>query len=93
MSDTGKPKPKLTLTNCDPGRRYTVVSCAGGENFRRRLHNIGLAEGKTIFKIHSHPFRGPVTIRVHNTAIAVGHSMAERIEVKPLSDEATDPDR
>lgn len=81
------------LTECPSGAEYLVVNCRGGIKYRRRLQNIGLSEGKKITKINSHPFRGPVTVRVQSTVIAVGHRMAERIEVKPLSDETPDPDR
>ncbi|MFO7821073.1 MAG: FeoA family protein [Lentisphaeria bacterium] len=83
----------LKLTECPSRAQYVVVNCSGGASCRRRLHNIGLSEGKTITKVHSHPFRGPVTVRVQNTVLAVGHSMAERIQVKPVPDETPDPDR
>jgi len=69
----------MTLLTCDSGKPYRVIALAGGQHFQLRLRNLGLAEGKLVVKTAKHPFGGPVTIRVEQTELALGHGMAERI--------------
>lgn len=73
----------MNLLECESGVSCSVVSLRGGQRFRQRLGNMGLAEGKELVKLHNHPFRGPVTVRVGNTELALGRGMADRIEVVP----------
>ena len=53
----------------------------GGPNFRLRLRNLGLAEGTILSKTHSHPFHGPVTVRVQHTEIAIGRFQHTEIAI------------
>jgi Fe2+ transport system protein FeoA len=72
-----------TLQTCPAGVPYRVVQLNGGEQFRLRLKNLGITEGKLLTKLHSHPFRGPVTVQVQNAQVALGHGMAGQIVVEP----------
>ena len=82
----------MTLIECDSNIPHRVVLLEGGARFKLRLENLGLSEGKIITKIFSHPFRGPVTVKIQNTELAIGHGMASRIIVERLH-ETPDPDR
>ncbi len=73
-----------TLLDCKPGATYRVSRLEGGADFRSRLETMGLKEGCRIVKLHSHPFRGPVTVRIQHTKLAVGHGMAARVYVEAL---------
>ncbi|MCF7854612.1 MAG: ferrous iron transport protein A [Candidatus Pacebacteria bacterium] len=71
-----------TLLSCPAGVPVKVLRVAGGAGFHLRLKNLGLVEGKTLTKVHSHPFGGPVTVRLQHTQLAIGHGMAKRIYVE-----------
>ena len=49
---------------------------------RLRLRNLGLKENTILTKVHSHPFHGPVTVRVQHTEIAIGRGTARHILVE-----------
>lgn len=83
MTATHESSP-VTLLECLPGQPCRIVVLQGGSHFRLRLKNLGLVEGKIITKVHAHPFRGPVTIKVHNSQVAIGHGMANHILVEPV---------
>ena len=80
--DTFMSNEEQTLLSCPAGVAVRVVRLAGGEHFRLRLKNLGLVEGKVLTKVHSHPFGGPVTVRLQQTQLAIGHGMAKRIFVE-----------
>ena len=75
----------MNLFSCKPDALYRVISLDGGPQFKMRLGNLGVAEGKIIRKIHNHPFRGPITVKVANTELAIGYGMAEKIDVEELA--------
>jgi len=47
-----------------------------------RLEALGIRPGKKITKISAHFWRGPVTVIVDKTKIAIGHGMAQKIVVE-----------
>lgn len=53
-----------------------------GPGFGRRLEALGIRPGKKVTKVSSMFFRGPVTLRVDNTQVAIGFGMANRILVE-----------
>jgi len=59
-----------------------VVAIAGGREAARRLEALGVRVGKTVKKVHSMLFRGPVTIQIGQTKVSVGHGLAEKIMVE-----------
>lgn len=59
-----------------------VRDLQGGEQFARRLETLGIRKGIKITKISSHFWRGPVTVLVGKTKIAIGHGMAGKIIVE-----------
>ena len=71
-----------TLAQMGIGQTGTVISLLGGRGFIRRLDALGIRPGKKIIKISSTLFRGPVTLRVDSTQIAVGFGMANKIIIE-----------
>jgi len=73
---------QLTLAEMRTGQTGTVVGVLGGHGLIRRLDALGIRPGKKVTKLSSTLFRGPVTLRVNNTQVAVGFGMARKIIVE-----------
>jgi Fe2+ transport system protein FeoA len=77
----------ISLENAVNGKTYRVCGLDGGEDFKLRLKNLGIVVGRPLTRIHSHPFRGPVTVKVHHSKVAIGHGMARRILLEEVVEE------
>lgn len=64
-----------------PGEKAKIVSLSGGHNFIKKINSMGIRPGKEISKISSGLWRGPQTVLVDKTKIAIGFGMAEKIIV------------
>lgn len=86
---------QITVRQMQPGQSGTVVQILGGHGHHRgrgrgghgygvvdRLHSLGIRPGKRITKVSSMFMRGPVTIQVDRTQVAIGFGMAGRIVVE-----------
>lgn len=73
---------QLTLCHMKAGQTGTVVQVAGGPGLVNRLNALGVRPGRKITKVSSMFMRGPVTVRVGQSQIAVGFGMARRILVE-----------
>ena len=71
-----------TLTQMQAGKSGTVVEIRGGFGLARRLNGLGIFAGKRITKISSMLARGPVTIEVDRSQVAMGFGMANKILVQ-----------
>ena len=63
-------------------RRGPGLMRSHGTGFGRRLEALGIRPGKKVTKVSSMFFRGPVTLRIDNTQVAIGFGMANRILVE-----------
>jgi len=63
-------------------RRAKIKYLEGGLAFQRKLASLNIRVGKTIKKITSQPFGGPVVIEIDNTRITLGRGMAMKIFVE-----------
>ncbi len=79
-----EPRQSVTLAACEPRTDYRVAALPPDEATRRRLHSLGLTEGRIVRKVSGQLFKGPVVIRVHGTELALGHAMAGHIRVEPV---------
>ena len=70
------------LTTPKSGTSGTVVAIEGGAHLVKRLDALGIRPGVQITKRSSQLLRGPVTIAVGNSQVAIGHGMAKRILLK-----------
>ena len=82
---TGKRHHALSLVTCGARTDYRIAALPPDDATRRRLHSLGLAEGKTVRKISGQFFKGPVVVRVQGTDLALGHGMAGQIWVELIS--------
>ena len=71
-----------SLVEMRPRQRGTVVAVGGGPGRVAQLQAMGLRPGVMVEKLSSQPLRGPVTLRVGRTELAVGFGIARRIEVE-----------
>lgn len=73
---------QMYLTQMEVGQKGTVIEIAGGYHVTRRLEALGIRAGKTIVKAGAHFWRGPVTVRVGGSIIAIGFGMAGKVLVE-----------
>ena len=73
---------ETTLQNMKAGQSGTVVQLLGGHRLVNRLSALGIIPGKRITKLSSMIMRGPVTVQVNSTQIAIGFGMSNKILVK-----------
>jgi len=70
------------IIDMKPNEAGTVTQISGGHGLVRRLETMGVRPGVVIVKRSSQPLRGPVTIQVHGTELALGFGIACRIHVE-----------
>lgn len=75
-------KRETTVARMKSGERGTVLTIRGGHGLSRRLHALGVRPGKRVTKVGSMFMRGPVTIQIDNTQIALGFGMADKVVVE-----------
>ncbi|MFC1926123.1 ferrous iron transport protein A [Chloroflexota bacterium] len=73
---------QITVAQMKEGQMATVVAIQGGHGLVRRLQALGIMPGKRITKVSSMFMRGPVTIQIHNSQVAIGFGMARKIIVE-----------
>jgi ferrous iron transport protein A len=72
----------IDLTRMRKGERGKIVDIQGGWGLLRKMETLGIKQGTEIVKVSSQLMRGPITIRVGNTQVAIGFGMARRIMVE-----------
>lgn len=70
---------KFNLAQLNQGDTSTIVEIMGGYGFIKKLESLGLRPGIKITKVSSQFIRGPITIQVGNSQVAVGFGMAQKI--------------
>jgi ferrous iron transport protein A len=70
-----------TLKDLKSGEGGRIAQIDGGHGMVSRLATLGIRPGKRITKISSMLMRGPVTVEVDRTQVAVGFGMAGKIIV------------
>lgn len=64
------------------GTKGKIVEISGGDQLRQKLMHLGIYEGREIAKVGHLALRGPVTIRVGRSVVALGHGMGHKIKVE-----------
>ena len=70
------------LTRMNKRESGIVHKILGGHGVTRRLEALGVRPGVPITKISSQLMRGPITIQLGNTQIALGFGIARKVIVK-----------
>jgi len=73
---------QTTLAGMQIGQSGIVVQIQGGHGLVNRLNSLGIRPGKRIIKVSSMIMRGPVTIEVDRTQVAIGFGMTRRIIIE-----------
>ena len=71
----------MLLLETKPGNQVIIETAQTGGGAVRRLWDLGLLPGTKVETIASHPFRGPILIKVGESTVAVGRKLAARIRV------------
>jgi ferrous iron transport protein A len=71
----------VPLSRMGAGQSGIVVEVLGGQGMINRLSALGIRPGKRVTKVNSMFMRGPVTVQVGNSRVAIGFGMAKRIVV------------
>ena len=78
MSDSEQ----ITLRQMQTGQSAIVVQIQGGHGLINRLSALGIRPGKKITKVGSMFMRGPVTVQLDGTQVAIGFGMANKVIVE-----------
>jgi len=73
----------LTLAGMRNGQSGTVAQVDSGFNVTERLSALGIRRGQRITRIGGMFLRGPVTVKVEKTQVAIGFGMARKITIEP----------
>lgn len=73
---------KVDLTQLQEGESGVVVNIHGGHGLVRRLESLGIRVGKKVTKVSSQLMRGPITVKIDNSQVALGFGMAKKIIVR-----------
>jgi Fe2+ transport system protein FeoA len=73
----------IPLGEAETGTKATVVAFRGGGDFQARVTSMGLFVGCRLEVLIGGG--GRVIVAVGDTRIALGHGMAEKVIVRPLS--------
>ena len=74
--------PYPSLASLKKGQQGRVVAIQGGRGMACRLESLGIRPGCRFTKVSNSLFRGPVTVQVGNSRVAIGFGMASRILVE-----------
>ena len=75
-------KKQVSLRHMYSGQSGRVRQIDGGVGMVNRLNSLGIRPGKKITKVSSMLMRGPVTVQLGSTRLAIGFGMANRIIVE-----------
>ena len=83
---------RISLVAMKSGQRGAIVEIAGGGLLQSRLEDLGLVPGREVLKVSHFALRGPITIRLARTTLAIGHGTAAKVFVS-IHDEKNIPGR
>ncbi len=73
---------EIYLTQLKTGQSAVVKDTISGSGAAGRLEALGIRPGKKVTMISTHFWRGPVTVMVDKSKVAIGHGMAQKIIVE-----------
>jgi ferrous iron transport protein A len=73
---------KLSLVELKANQKAKVVEILGGLGLKQRLLSLGIYPGRELTKVSNFVLRGPVTVKVGRTTLALGYGMAQKILVE-----------
>lgn len=70
---------KISLLQIKKDQKAKVLEIFGGSALQNRLMSMGIYPGREIIKLSHFVLRGPITIKVGRSVVALGHGMAAKI--------------
>ena len=89
----GRDKKQLTLVQMHTGQSGKVVEIIGGPGMIKRLSDLGIRPGRRVTKVSSMLMRGPVTVQLGTSQVAIGFGMASKIIMEPETIRNSRPER
>ncbi|HEC82014.1 MAG TPA: ferrous iron transport protein A [Thermoplasmatales archaeon] len=74
----------LPLTSLLPGMAARIVDIQGGYGFQKKLHMMGLVNGKKLRMVSVQPLRGPITVEINSRQVTLGRGMANKVLVEVI---------
>ena len=71
-----------SLDQVQEGNKVKVKEIKGGRSVRQRLAEMGVHPGDIVGIIRSSVFGGPLLIDIRDSEVAIGRSVAQKIEVE-----------
>ncbi len=72
----------IPLTQVEANQKVHIVEIQGGDQFLRRLENMGIRHRAVLTKVSERSYSGPVIVKSGHTQVALGRGMAEKIIVE-----------
>ena len=72
----------LPLTQMQSGQSGVLAEISGGYSLVNRLDALGLRPGRRITKVSSMLMRGPITVQIDRTEVAIGFGIARKVMVR-----------
>ncbi|MDA3793115.1 MAG: FeoA family protein [Elusimicrobia bacterium] len=72
----------ISLTNMKSGDTGKIIHVRGGLGMSRNLENMGIRIGTKIKIVNQQFMKGPVTVQIGNTQVAMGFGMANKVSVE-----------
>ncbi len=63
-------------------QKARISEISGGSTFVNRMMSMGIYAGREVTKVSHFAMKGPVTIKVGRSTLALGHGMAAKITVE-----------
>ncbi|MGA1979406.1 MAG: FeoA family protein [Sedimentisphaerales bacterium] len=70
---------KLSLIQLKENQKAKVLEISGGRILQHKMMSMGIYPGREIMKLSHFALRGPVTVRVGKSVLALGHGVAAKI--------------
>lgn len=73
---------RLSLIQVKASQKGKVFEVLSGSHLQDRLMSMGIYKGREVTKLSHFALRGPVTIKVGRSILALGHNMAGKIIIE-----------
>jgi Fe2+ transport system protein FeoA len=73
---------KISLTQMGENQKAKVLEISGGRILQHKMMSMGIYPGREITKMSHFALRGPVTVRVGRSVLALGYGVAAKIIVE-----------
>ena len=71
-----------TIQQLKDGETAKIKDIIGGKHFINKAESLGIRVNVQITKVSSQMMHGPITVKVGQTQIAIGHGMAKKIIIE-----------